>query len=315
MLMVIGVVVIAFCNAVMGESFTAVVQADRKVRKADELLKNIFDSESKKGSDGKATMVDIYHALRRSDPMLAAEMDLYPRDLKVSFRLLQVLAEDARRQQQERGLSSSTIGRISLDTVYNNIEILREDQDMLAETMASMNEMLLEQQRVLRMLAKSSGVPVDSEDGSIPLLAGKQYHFFISHCQATGQDQAHLLCTNLKARGAKVWYDMEMDEITTQGMEDGVRDSMVMIVLLTPLIMSRPFCQLEMRSAKKHDLKIIGVCEQDERRGKVDFAAEKAAAPDDLKDILDKVEFLPFRRRKAEADPMYREILKRSQIV
>ena len=56
---------------------------------------------------------------------------------------------------------------------------------------------------------------------------------------------------------------------------------------------------------------MLGVYESDERRGKLDFAAEYDAAPADLKEIFNLVEFLPFRRRAFEAQTMYRELLRR----
>jgi hypothetical protein len=40
----------------------------------------------------------------------------------------------------------------------------------------------------------------------LQLPAGKKHHFFISHCQATGGDQANLLANNLEKRGCQVWY-------------------------------------------------------------------------------------------------------------
>ena len=39
----------------------------------------------------------------------------------------------------------------------------------------------------------------------LPLPPGAQYHFFISHSQATGGDQANLLATNLEKKGLKIW--------------------------------------------------------------------------------------------------------------
>ena len=56
---------------------------------------------------------------------------------------------------------------------------------------------------------------------------------------------------------------MKMPVITEQGMVDGVKKSAFMIVLLTPGMMDRPFCHLEIRTAIAN--------ESDERRGVRNF--------------------------------------------
>ncbi len=56
-----------------------------------------------------------------------------------------------------------------------------------------------EQTRLLTLLARKAGIDTETTDtdGRYPLPEGKKYHFFISHSQATGGDQANLLCTNV----------------------------------------------------------------------------------------------------------------------
>ena len=92
-------------------------------------------------------------------------------------------------------------------------------------------------------------------------------HFFISHAQSTGGDQANLIATNLEKRGAKVWYDQSATTITATSMEDGVRRSVVLLLLLTEGTLSRPFCQKEIRWARQYEVEIVGVYEADARRG------------------------------------------------
>ena len=48
------------------------------------------------------------------------------------------------------------------------------------------------------------------------------------------------------------------------------------------------------------------VAESDARYGGFDFRAAHEAAPDDLRDLLDNTESLPFRRRGYERDGMLR---------
>lgn len=65
--------------------------------------------------------------------------------------------------------------------------------------------------------------------------------------------------------------------------------------------------------ALEFDLDIVGVSEQDPRRGAVDFAKERESAPPHLRTLVDDVEFLAFRRREFEARAMYTEIIKRGK--
>eukprot|EP01043_Picozoa_sp_COSAG02_P058231 COSAG02_NODE_7213_length_3115_cov_2.587202_3_plen_140_part_00 len=106
---------------------------------------------------------------------------------------------------------------------------------------------------------------------------------------------------------------MEMSNITKQGMEKGVRESQAFIMLLTTGMMDRPFCQLEMKCAIscEHPPVIVGVSEQDPRRGPVSFDVERESAPKELRHLIDDTEFLPFRRRAFEARAMYEEIIRR----
>ena len=186
---------------------------------------------------------------------------------------------------------------------------------MLYETVAEQSRAMAEMQRMLRHVATGMQINLDGDDEqAFPLPEGKDFHFFISHCQATGGDQANLLCTNLETLGVKVWYDMKMPDLTEAAMVEGVKASVAMIVLLTPRVMSRPFCHLEMRTARDNGVRMVGIKEDDDRRGKVDFGTESETCPSDLLFILNNVEFLPFRRRYFEAQTMYSEILKRGGI-
>ena len=65
--------------------------------------------------------------------------------------------------------------------------------------------------------------------------------------------------------------------------------------------------------ALKFNLDLVGISEQDPRRGAVDFAKERESAPLHLRTLIDDVEFLPFRRREFEAKAMYAEIIKRGK--
>eukprot|EP01047_Picozoa_sp_COSAG01_P041632 COSAG01_NODE_3585_length_5907_cov_21.750689_3_plen_496_part_00 len=139
--------------------------------------------------------------------------------------------------------------------------------------------------------------------------AEREYDFFINHCQASGQDQCGKLDLLLKARGCKVWYDMAATDLTAQGMEEGVANSRNVLIFLSKGIMGRPFCQMEQRWGKKYNCRFVGVVEQDTRHDPADFAEEKAAAPPDLKHLLDDVEFETYQRRQHLVDAMMTKIM------
>ena len=61
----------------------------------------------------------------------------------------------------------------------------------------------------------------------------EKWHFFLSHCQATGGNQANVLCLELQKRGYKVWYDNTMTLINKNGMCDGVRGSAVFLLFMS----------------------------------------------------------------------------------
>ena len=89
----------------------------------------------------------------------------------------------------------------------------------------------------------------------------RKYDVFINHCQESGQDQCGKLAMLLKAAGVKVWYDMQAEDLTAQGMEEGVADSRNVLIFLSDGVMGRPFCVMEQRWAKMYDCNFIGVVE------------------------------------------------------
>eukprot|EP01045_Picozoa_sp_COSAG04_P022290 COSAG04_NODE_2498_length_4007_cov_2.461361_1_plen_336_part_00 len=143
-------------------------------------------------------------------------------------------------------------------------------------------------------------------------MAERKFDIFINHAQASGQDQCKTLYHMLTAAGLKVWYDMQAQDLTAQGMEEGVSQSRNVLIFLSDGIMARPFCNAEQRWAKQYNCKLIGVVEKDTRHSPADFGKEKARAPADLKHLLDDVEFLDYERRDYKARGMVEEILRRA---
>eukprot|EP01043_Picozoa_sp_COSAG02_P056945 COSAG02_NODE_6834_length_3337_cov_28.082149_3_plen_490_part_00 len=144
--------------------------------------------------------------------------------------------------------------------------------------------------------------------------AERKFDYFINHSQASGQDQCANLYQLLTAAGASVWYDMQAQDLTAQGMEEGVSQSRNMLIFLSDGVMGRPFCNAEQRWAKQYGCNLIGVVENDPRHSPADFGKEKERAPADLKHILDEVEFLTYTRRGYEVEAMISEIQRRAAI-
>ena len=146
-------------------------------------------------------------------------------------------------------------------------------------------------------------------------MSARKFDFFINHCQASGQDQCGKLCMLLQQAGASVWYDMQAQDLTAQGMEEGVSESRNLLVFLSDDCFGRPFCNAEQRWGKLYGCNIVGVVEKDSRHGPADFGKEKERAPADLKHLLDEVEFIEYRRRDFEAAAMVQELLRRAGVV
>ena len=90
-------------------------------------------------------------------------------------------------------------------------------------------------------------------------MAQRRHDFFLSHCQASGQDQTGKLDMLLKSCGADNWYDMQVQDLSARGMEEGVSESWVFLIFLSHGYMGRPFCLTELRWAIRHECKLLGV--------------------------------------------------------
>mmetsp|Transcript_22021 Transcript_22021/g.71187 ORF Transcript_22021/g.71187 Transcript_22021/m.71187 type:complete len:342 (+) Transcript_22021:870-1895(+) len=148
----------------------------------------------------------------------------------------------------------------------------------------------------------------------------KKQHFFVSHYQKHGGDQAHILHNELTGRGLKVWWDMRLDgDITEEAMKKGVAESLVVLLFLADETLMRPFVQLELRTALAEGVPIMIVHEEDPRHGAAttadgafaSFGAYIGQCPQDLRSIFDKSESIAYRRRAHEADAMYGAIIDR----
>lgn len=56
-----------------------------------------------------------------------------------------------------------------------------------------------------------------------------------------------------------MWYDQNMDQIDLAAMKEGIRNSVAVLVLLTPGMMGRKYCQQELTWAQQYQLTFVGV--------------------------------------------------------
>ena len=71
----------------------------------------------------------------------------------------------------------------------------------------------------MKRLFLTESAPTQATFAHVPM-AQRKYDFFINHCQTSGQDQCNTLSLLLKEKGATVWYDMQAQDLTAQGMEE-----------------------------------------------------------------------------------------------
>ena len=155
---------------------------------------------------------------------------------------------------------------------------------------------------------------------------GKEFHFFISHAQANGQDQVHAITRDLEMRGIKVWRDMDQAQITWAGMKKGVEKSLVFMLFVTKGAIARTWVQMEVLHAISLKKPIILVNETDKRHGgDADFyallnaeehlnhlniagKAELLKVANFLKCLMS-IESISYKRRNWEANSMHDKIL------
>ena len=100
--------------------------------------------------------------------------------------------------------------------------------------------------------------------------------------------------------GFKVWYDNRADDLTKEGMLKGIEEAAAFVLFLSQGVLQRPYCQMEIRHALALKKPMVLLHESDIRHGGFDFRAAHEEAANDLKQLLDSNESLPFRRRGYE---------------
>ena len=77
----------------------------------------------------------------------------------------------------------------------------------------------------------------------VPLPADSDNHFFLSHCQSTGGDQTNAIYLELRQLGFACWYDNRADDLTKEGMRQGIVHAAAFLLFLSKGVLDRPFCK------------------------------------------------------------------------
>eukprot|EP01047_Picozoa_sp_COSAG01_P020723 COSAG01_NODE_1184_length_11346_cov_58.600249_14_plen_373_part_00 len=92
-----------------------------------------------------------------------------------------------------------------------------------------------------------------------------KHHAFLSHAQGDASGTANTLFFAYEQLGLHCWIDMRQEDLTIQGMRQGVLDSDVFVLILSEKVLSSWFCQQELLCAIEHHKKIQIVLEVEKR--------------------------------------------------
>ena len=96
-------------------------------------------------------------------------------------------------------------------------------------------------------------------------------HFFLSHFQKEAADLVRSLYMMFRDNGCSCWLDMEEEDLTLNGMREGVEHSECFVLILTRGVMFRPYCIEEIHHAFVHKNKVQLIVEEDPKFDKFDF--------------------------------------------
>ena len=100
-----------------------------------------------------------------------------------------------------------------------------------------------------------------------PRAALRRWQYFLSHNQKNSGDQCHVLFFILKHALIHSWYDMKADNLTTDGMMEGVAQSEVFLLFANDMTLSRWFVHKEWARALSLKKRIVVVLEMDPNHG------------------------------------------------
>eukprot|EP00935_MAST-01C_sp_MAST-1C-sp1_P002835 g2835.t1 len=281
----------------------------------DNALRRIQDLENEKREAA------VLNVLRREIDQVKAALESEKRDRKeheiraaLEREKLRAALESEKRDRKEQELKAQIEKQIAKADVDRKL-LEERVQRQLDITAALEKAAMLRQMENIRTLLTgnhlSRSIPVSLHE------AGDQFfNTFLpctpAHAQATGGDQANSIYLELERMGFAVWYDNRADDLTKEGMLKGIELSAAFILFLSNGVLTRPYCQMEIRHALALSKPMVLIYECDARFGSYDFREARAAAPSDLQAVLDCNEALPFRRRGYERDGMLLAVVERA---
>ncbi len=117
---------------------------------------------------------------------------------------------------------------------------------------------------------------------SITLARPPQFFAFLSHAQSDSSGVVNTLYYAFAELGLYNWIDMRQDEITLQGMRDGVVNSNVFMLTLSERVLSSWYCQQEILCAIEYDKPFQIVAEVEPRFHPFDLKSWNASKSDPL---------------------------------
>ena len=172
--------------------------------------------------------------------------------------------------------------------------------------------------------------PLATPPPQIPM----RYHGFLSHAQADASGTVGTLYFAYKQLGLHTWLDMRQQQLTLEGMRQGVADSDVFLLVLSQHVLASWFCQQEMLHAIELGKPIQLILEQEPRFHPFDVDAwvvrkgesertvksvsgAEVAVPSKICAMIDTRlrAAVTYRRRDFEVESMMRELCRRNGLV
>ena len=79
-----------------------------------------------------------------------------------------------------------------------------------------------------------------------------EWEYFLSHHQDASKDIALDTFHSMKELGKSCWLDVKMDDRDEAAMKEGIKNSKIILVIMSPMYFTRPFCVKELEWAVEY---------------------------------------------------------------
>ena len=80
-----------------------------------------------------------------------------------------------------------------------------------------------------------------------------EWEYFLSHHQDASKDIALDTFHSMKDLGKSCWLDVRMEERDEAAMKEGIKNSKIILVIMSPMYFTRPFCVKELEWAVEYE--------------------------------------------------------------